>query len=327
MLYYIVSANTMIESTAEVWPQKGLLASPRGFCAGVDRAIAIVKAVQTQNLDQPVYAYHEIIHNNHIIRMFEESGVSFVNSIEDIPEGALTVYSAHGVSPEIKRQAAQRKLRAVDAICPLVDKIHIEVERFLAAGMDILLIGHSEHDETVGTVGCAPQIKLIEKLEDVDLVEVTDPEKVALITQTTISMDDCAKIREAILKRFPNIQEPKKEDICFATQNRQNGVKVMIARGAEGIVVLGSPTSSNSTRLKEVAEGHGARAFFVDDVSQLNSRQFSGINCIGLTSGASAPEDKFREIVALFKANGTVFEEIVVAHENFQFALPKELKT
>lgn len=316
----------MPETFIEGWPQHGYIASPRGFCAGVDRAIATVRAVQARNPDEEVHVYHQIIHNNHVVRQFEQSGVKFVEDITDIPEGALTIYSAHGVSPEIKRQAAQRRLRTIDAICPLVDKTHNEAEKFLEAGMDVLLIGHKGHDETVGTMGYAPQIKLIEKLEDVEFVEVIDSKRVALITQTTISMDDSAKIREAIVQRFPNIQEPRKEDICFATQNRQNGVRAMIIQGAKGIVVLGSPTSSNSTRLKEVAEGHGATAFFVDDVSELNPKQFSGISCVGLTSGASAPEDKFQEIVALFQINGTVFEEITVAQENFGFSLPKELK-
>lgn len=316
----------MPEIFIEDWPKQGYLASPRGFCAGVDRAIAIVKAAQSQHPGEEIHVYHEIIHNNHVVADFKRSGVHFAQGIEDIPEGALTVYSAHGVSPEIRRQAAQRRLRAIDATCPLVDKTHTEAERFLREGLDVLLIGHKGHDETIGTLGYTPKIKLIEKPEDVDKIEVTDPDKVALITQTTLSMDDNVKIREAIMKRFPKIQEPRKEDICFATQNRQNGVKKMIAKGARGIVVLGSATSSNSTRLKEVAEGHGAKAFFVDQVSQLDPKQFSGLGCVGLTSGASAPEDKFREIVELFEINGTQFEEIVVATENFGFALPKELK-
>lgn len=308
------------------WPNKVLVASPRGFCAGVVRAIDTLKAVQVANPNQTTYAFHEIIHNNHVVKEFEESGVRFVNTVEEVPEGSALVFSAHGVSPEVKNIAAQRRLRTVDSTCPLVYKTHMEARRFLQEGMTVLYIGHANHDETVGTLGYAPQIKLVEKVEDLENLEIEDTEKVALISQTTLSVDDTAKIRAEILKRFPGTRQPKKTDICFATQNRQDGVKAMIGQGAEAIVVLGSPTSSNSTRLREVAGSYGAKAFFVDEAKLLVPNDFMSFRCVGLTSGASAPEDKFREIEEFFRLGGTsVFEEVKVASEDFGFELPREL--
>jgi len=311
----------------ENWPKKVYLASPRGFCAGVIRAIEALRKVQELNADQTVYSYHEIIHNTHVVNDFEESGVKFVNSVNDVPEGAPLVFSAHGVSPKIIAEAEQRKLLVVDATCPLVSKTHTEARRFLDESRTVLYIGHAGHDETEGTLGFAPEVRLIEKVEDIEKIEVPDPDKVALITQTTLSMDDAANIRNSILKRFPNLVEPSRLDICFATQNRQDGVKELIKRGSEAIVVCGSPTSSNSTRLKEVALSYGAESFFVDEVGQLEPKKFNSFKTVGLTSGASAPEDKFLEIVEFFKSRGSVIETIVVTDDenNRTFPLPKNL--
>ncbi len=316
----------MVRAESPKWPEKVLLASPRGFCAGVVRAVDIVNIALERSQGEPVYVYHEIIHNTHVVRDFKERNAKFVNSIDEVPEGAIFVPSAHGVEPAIIDLAEQRRMRVIDATCPLVAKTHMEAKKFLAEGRTVLYIGHANHDETVGTLGHAPQIRLIEKAEDVDNVEVEDPEKVALITQTTLSMDDTAKIREAILKRFPNIAQPRTSDICFATQNRQSGVKEMIDRGAERIVVLGSPTSSNSIRMREVAETAGASAFFVDEAKLLVPDLFRQFKCVGLTSGASAPDDKFQEIVEFFRVRGSkTFENVVVAEEKYEFGLPKGL--
>lgn len=313
--------------TVSGWPTKVYLASPRGFCAGVVMAIETLKEVQRLNPDQTVYSYHEIIHNNHVVNDFEKSGVRFVNSVEEVPEGTPLVLSAHGVSPKIMDQAEQRRHRVIDATCPLVNKTHTEARRFLDEGRTVLYIGHAGHDETEGTLGFAPEIKLIEKEEDIERIEVPDPEKVALITQTTLSMDDAAKIRSSILKRFPNLVEPSRLDICFATQNRQDGVKGMINMGAQAIVVCGSPTSSNSARLTEVALAYGAPSFLVDEASLLDPRNFTGFRIVGLTSGASAPEDKFLEVVDFFQSRGSLVETLKVTDDenNRTFALPKGL--
>lgn len=313
--------------TVSDWPAKVYLASPRGFCAGVVMAIETLKEVQRLNPDQTVYSYHEIIHNNHVVSDFEKSGVKFVNSVEEVPVGAPLVLSAHGVSPKIMGQAEQRKHHVIDATCPLVNKTHTEARRFLDEGRTVLYIGHAGHDETEGTLGFAPEVKLIEKEEDIGKIEVPDPEKVALITQTTLSMDDAANIRNSILKRFPNLVEPSRLDICFATQNRQDGVKEMIKIGAEAIVVCGSPTSSNSARLTEVALAYGAPSFLVDEASLLDPRNFTGFRIVGLTSGASAPEDKFLEVVDFFQSRGSLVETLKVTDDenNRTFALPKGL--
>ncbi len=307
------------------WPDRILLASPRGFCAGVRRAIDVLRSVQEQNPNTPIFSYHEIIHNTHIVSGFERSGVTFVNSLGEVPDNTPLVFSAHGVSPAIMDQAQQRRLSVVDTTCPLVSKTHTEAQRYISEGLTVLYIGHKGHDETVGTLGFAPDIKLIETAEEAEKVEVPDPLKVALITQTTLSFDDAEVIRDIVLKRFPATVTPKVTDICFATQNRQDGVKEMVRRGAEAVVVCGSLTSSNSTRLKEVALAHDAESFFVDEASQLNPSDFRGFSCIGLTSGASAPEDKFQEIEEFFRSRGSViFEEVRVADESMiSFAPPK----
>lgn len=307
------------------WPQRILLASPRGFCAGVIRAVDALNLAVIENPGETIYCYHEIIHNDPVVKDFETRGVIFVNSPDEAPENSIFFFSAHGVSPQIRSQAAQRGMRIIDATCPLVEKTHREANRFLDEGKAVLYIGHGGHDETVGTLGFAPQIQLIENVSDAEKVEAPNPENVALITQTTLSMDDAALIREKILQRFPGVVTPERSDICFATQNRQDGVKAMIAKGAEAVVVVGSTTSSNSTRLKEVAEDHGARAFFVDQASQLEPDSLRVYKSIGLTSGASAPEGKFSEVAELLRSQGTSsFEAVIVADESkIHFPLPK----
>lgn len=317
-----------MERLTEGWPETVLLASPRGFCAGVNHAIEVLRRVQHLNGETPTYCYHEIIHNTHVVREFEDQGVKFVDDLSEANEGSTLVTSAHGVSPQLKQLAEQRRLRVIDAICPLVRKTHQEIMRHTQQGTTVLYIGKKGHDESEGALGHAPEnIKLIEKVGDVGKIEVPNEEKVALVTQTTMSQDDTAEIRKAVLDRFPNVIEPPKSDICFATQNRQNGVKAMVNLGAAAVVVVGSPTSSNSKRLKEVAINSGAKAIFLDDISQLDISSFLGCKVVGLTSGASAPEDKVREILTLFITGGSKIVEIAVADEsNISFSLPKELR-
>lgn len=321
-------------SERELWPQTLLIASPRGFCAGVRRAIDALwdfhKQNQAKESSSTTYSYHQIIHNTHVVRDFENSGVVFVNDINEIPEGENVMFSAHGFSPEVRRQAEERKLSWIDATCPLVEKPHKEIRKFASDGYAILYIGHADHDETIGILGEAPEhIKLIENIDDAESVEVADPEKVAFTTQTTLSIDDTAEIRKTLKERFPNIIEPSRSDICYATQNRQDGVKEMIQRGASVIIVVGSPNSSNSKRLAEVAEASGIRAYFVDEVGELVGREdeFLGVSIIGLTSGASAPEDKFQEVVSWFYKRGSkeIVEIIVEDESKISFAPPKGL--
>lgn len=311
-------------------PLKIFVANPRGFCAGVVRAVDALWDYHRQNQsdkpDAKTYSYHQIIHNTHIVRQFEQAGVVFVNDIAEIPEGSNLMLSAHGVTPEVIKQAEQRGLRLKDATCPLVDKTHREARRYLDEGMTVLLIGHPGHDETVGTLGYAPEVKLIEKPEDVDNLQVPDPDKVALIMQTTLSMDDADAARKAVIGRFPNVVMPKVSDICYATQNRQDGVKTMVDKGAEIVVVVGSQNSSNSKRLAEVAMTAGVvRSYLIDDASELNPDWFVGAEAVGLTSGASAPEDKFQEVMAWFQQLGsTSVEEVTVADESrMSFSPPK----
>lgn len=314
------------------WPSKVLLASPRGFCAGVIRAVEALREFHKRNQKREpgsvTYSYHEIIHNTHVVREFEEAGVVFVDDIGDIPKGANVMFSAHGVSPEVRSQTQERRLNWVDATCPLVEKPHREIKKYAEEGYTILYIGHAGHDEAVGTIGEAPNnIKLIQTLEDAGRVTVSDKEKVALTTQTTLSLDDTARIRAVLKQRFPNIVEPRKQDICYATQNRQDGVKEMVERGAGVIIVVGSPNSSNSKRLREVAETTGAKTYFVDDAGGLEGKEteFLGTTVVGLTSGASVPEDKFQEVVAWFRERGSrEFIQIVVEDESkIQFTPPQ----
>ncbi|MBI4367374.1 MAG: 4-hydroxy-3-methylbut-2-enyl diphosphate reductase [Deltaproteobacteria bacterium] len=303
-----------------------ILARPRGFCAGVDRAIETVE-VCLQLYPPPIYVYHEIVHNTHVVQRLQHAGAVFVNDVEEVPEGAVLVFSAHGIAPEIREAVKLKGLNAIDATCPLVTKVHREAVQFAKEGCTILLVGHADHDEVVGTMGEAPdRIRLVETVEDVERVRVGDPAKVAVITQTTLSLDDTKAIVEAIVKRFPAVRFPPKEDICYATQNRQVAVKALAPR-VDLILVIGSDNSSNSRRLAEVSQALGTRAYLIDDVSKIRPEWLTGAARVGITAGASAPEHLVEEVVRFFRDRGTdVVEELNVIPEDVRFGLPPELK-
>jgi 4-hydroxy-3-methylbut-2-enyl diphosphate reductase len=302
-----------------------LLASPRGFCAGVDRAIEIVELALAR-YGPPVYVRHEIVHNRHVVDGLRAKGAVFVEDPAEVPAGSLLIFSAHGVSPAIRAAAEARGLRAIDATCPLVTKVHVEALRFAREGYEIVLVGHAGHVEVEGTMGHAPdRIHLVESVDDVGRLAVRDPEKLACVTQTTLSVDDTAEVMAALRARFPSIRLPRKDDICYATQNRQTAVKAL-ARVAELILVIGSDNSSNSTRLREVSEACGRPAYLIDDVTEIQPAWLQGPRVVGITSGASAPEHLVQALVGFFRAHGVeTVEEIEVVEEDVRFALPSEL--
>ena len=302
-----------------------LLASPRGFCAGVVRAIEIVD-LALDCFDGPVYVRREIVHNRHVVRDFEARGVRFVQELDEVPDGATAVFSAHGVSPQVREQAARRGLRVIDATCPLVTKVHLEAIRFARMGFEILLVGHAGHEEVEGTMGeAAAQIRLVSSVEDAERIAVRDPQRVAFITQTTLSMEDTKPIVETLRRRFPGIRVPAKDDICYATQNRQVAVRAL-ARDARVILVVGSRNSSNSNRLVEEAQLAGARAYLVDDASQVDPAWLQGVDTVGVTSGASAPEFLVAEIVRRLGGGGpATVEEVATVVEDVHFPLPPEV--
>jgi 4-hydroxy-3-methylbut-2-enyl diphosphate reductase len=302
-----------------------LLAKPRGFCAGVDRAIDVVD-LALQLYPGPVYVRKEIVHNVHVVNELRAKGAIFVDELDEVPDGATVIFSAHGVSPEVRQRAAARGLTVIDATCPLVTKVHHEAVRYAAEGRPIVLVGHQGHDEVVGTMGHAPEhIRLIGSAAEAKHLRVDDPDRVAVITQTTLSLDDTSTIVEVLKGRFPQIIAPARDDICYATQNRQMAVKAL-AREAPVILVIGSKNSSNSNRLAEVARDAGARAYLIDDVSQLEIGWLEGVSCVGITAGASAPEHLVEEVVRFFKDQGiTDIREIEAVREEVRFALPPEL--
>ena len=306
-------------------PKKLILAKPRGFCAGVDRAIDVVD-IALKLYEGPIYVRKEIVHNYHVVEAFKAKGVIFVDELDEVPDGALVIFSAHGIAPEVRIRAVARGLKTIDATCPLVTKVHQEAIRFVKEGRSIILVGHEGHDEVIGTMGEAPDhIQLVGNVEEAEKVEVPDPDRVAVITQTTLSVDDTKEIIEALKRRFPKLVAPSKDDICYATQNRQTAVK-QIAKEADLILVLGSENSSNSNRLKEVSEGLGTRAYLIDDVSEINPAWLEGIQCVGITAGASAPEHLVQEVVDYFKKMGVdEIEEVEAIKEEVSFALPPEL--
>ena len=305
--------------------KKLLLAKPRGFCAGVDRAIDVVN-LALELYPGPVYVRKEIVHNVHVVNDLRAKGAIFVDELDEVPDGATVIFSAHGVSPEVRARAAARGLNVIDATCPLVTKVHHEAVRFAREGRPIVLVGHQGHDEVVGTMGHAPQhIQLIGSAEEAEALRVPDPERVAVITQTTLSLDDTSTVVNVLRRRFPNIEAPTRDDICYATQNRQVAVKAM-ARRVPVILVIGSKNSSNSNRLAEVAQAAGARAYLIDDISQIDMAWLDGVECLGITAGASAPEHLVDEVVRFFGAQGaTDIEEIEATTEEVAFALPPEL--
>ncbi|MDA1050616.1 MAG: 4-hydroxy-3-methylbut-2-enyl diphosphate reductase [Planctomycetota bacterium] len=304
-----------------------ILASPRGFCAGVNMAIeSLDLAINT--FGAPVYVYHEIVHNKFVVETFRDKGAIFVDNLSDVPEGANLLFSAHGVSPEIRRIARQRKLYAIDATCPLVTKVHLEAVRYAKEGYRIILIGHEGHDEVLGTMGEAPEaILLVESPEDVDKLEIPAGAKLAYLTQTTLSVDDANRIITRLRSRFPQIASPPKDDICYATQNRQEAVRVL-AEGADVVLVLGSQNSSNSLRLKELAAEQGVRAYLIDGAADIDPSWFDPNDKVVVTAGASAPESVVRQCVEFLREK---FEATVEARElrkeEVHFPLPKELRT
>jgi 4-hydroxy-3-methylbut-2-enyl diphosphate reductase len=304
-----------------------LLASPRSFCAGVDRAIEIVERALDQR-GAPVYVRKQIVHNVHVVGDLERRGAVFVEELDAVPDGATVVFSAHGVSPQVKAEAARRRLDVIDATCPLVNKVHAEARSFAKAGKTILLIGHEGHEEVEGTTGEAPEaIRLVETVDQVAGLEVDDPEQLAFLTQTTLAVDDVAVVVDAIRERFPALTGPRSDDICYATQNRQQALKA-VARESDLVLVVGSRNSSNSKRLVEVAEREGAAAHLVDDVSEIDLAWLERARTVGLTAGASAPEGLVFEIVEELRGLGPVeVEDRTYTQETIQFGLPREVRS
>ena len=309
-------------------PEKLLLAAPRGYCAGVDRAVQTVeRALELHGA--PVYVRKEIVHNKHVVEQLRARGAVFVEELDDsIPEGAVTVFSAHGVSPAVHADAADRGLQTIDATCPLVTKVHREALKFAAEGYTIVLIGHSGHEEVEGTMGEAPEhIVLVETEDDVDALEIPDPDRVAYISQTTLSVDETRAIINRLRERFPKITGPRTDDICYATTNRQAAVKQM-APLCDLVLVIGSQNSSNSQRLVDVARAAGAQAHLIDNETQVREEWLDSVRVVGISSGASAPEELVKRLVDYFRARGTEdVSEFEVMREDVRFMLPKTIRT
>ena len=305
---------------------KIILANPRGFCAGVEMAIDTVQEA-LKIVGSPLYVYHEIVHNRHVVDRFVKEGVIFVDHIDEVPAKSTVVFSAHGVSPEVRENARARGCTMIDATCPLVTKVHMEAIRYARQGYHILLVGHAGHDEVVGTVGEAPDaICIVESPEEVDRLPLGPEAKVAYITQTTLSMDDANRIIGAIRRKFPNLKEPPSEDICYATTNRQRAVREL-AGEADLVLVIGSKNSSNSVRLTEISENGGTAAYLVDDKSEIDQTWFQGVRTVLVTAGASAPEYLVKEIVQeLIENYGGEAEEADVVEEDMDFTLPLSLR-
>jgi 4-hydroxy-3-methylbut-2-enyl diphosphate reductase len=305
---------------------KVLLASPRGFCAGVNMAIESLDLVLA-SLEPPIYVYHEIVHNKYVVEHFRGRGVTFVDDLTEVPFGATLLFSAHGVSPEIRRVARERKLRAIDATCPLVTKVHLEAVKYAREGYTILLIGHEGHDEVIGTMGEAPEaIVLVESPEDVATLEVADEHKLAYLTQTTLSVDDANRIIDRLKQRFPHIAAPPKDDICYATQNRQEAV-ALLAGEADVALVLGSQNSSNSQRLAELARERSIPAYLVDGPSDLQPGWFESAKTVLVTAGASAPEQVVDQCLDWLRERfGATVEPRSIRQESVSFPLPRELR-
>lgn len=309
--------------------KKIILANPRGFCAGVDRAIDIVERA-LDLLGAPIYVRHEVVHNRHVVENLRSRGAIFTDDLKEIPEGSTVIFSAHGVSQAVRDEARDRQFKVFDATCPLVTKVHIEVTRFSKRGQECILIGHAGHPEVEGTMGQYDNpeggMYLIENEHDVENLSVKDPDNLAFVTQTTLSVDDTQKIIAALQKRFPKLQAPKREDICYATQNRQDAVKEL-AEKVDIVLVVGSATSSNSNRLRELAERLGTPAYLIDDASCLKKEWFNDKNSIGITAGASAPEILVQDVVSKLREWGAdLVNELAGREETITFALPKELR-
>ena len=307
-------------------PQEIVLAEPRGFCAGVDRAIEIVERA-LQKFGRPIYVRHEIVHNTYVVNDLKNKGAIFIEDLNEVPAGATLVFSAHGVSKAVQREAEDRGFQIFDATCPLVTKVHVEVAKLAKEGYEFIMIGHKGHPEVEGTMGQLSEgIHLVEDVEDVATVQPGQTERLAVVTQTTLSVDDAAAITAAVRARFPSIREPKQQDICYATQNRQDAVKVLSGQ-VDLVIVVGSPTSSNSNRLRELAARLGTPAYMIDSADELQHAWFDGIARVGLTAGASAPEVLVKDVISRIKELGaTSVRKMDGVEETLKFPLPKGLK-
>ena len=304
------------------------MASPRGFCAGVDRAIEIVESA-LDRFGKPVYVRHEIVHNRHVVDDLRAKGAIFIDDLAEVPRGALLIYSAHGVSPAVRTEAAERDLQVVDATCPLVTKVHLETDRMLKRDLEIVLIGHAGHVEVEGTLGHGgDSMQLVQSVEDVRTLEVREPSRLGCVTQTTLSVDDTREITDALRNRFPQIALPRKDDICYATQNRQDAIKKLTEEAAV-VIVVGAPASSNSNRLVELAEKLGARSYLVETADQLEPAWIEGVSCVGVTAGASAPEILVTQVIERLEqlADGDFsIDSLPLVDEGVVFQLPIELR-
>ncbi len=301
------------------------LANPRGFCAGVDRAIEIVERA-LKKYGAPIYVRHEVVHNRFVVENLRQKGAIFVDQLDQVPEQATVIFSAHGVSREVRQQAEKRCLNVLDATCPLVTKVHVEVTQYRKLGLEIILIGHAGHPEVEGTMGQAEGgIILVETLEDVELLKVRDPQRLAYVSQTTLSMDDTAKIVDALRTRFPAIKGPRKDDICYATQNRQDAVKQLVQK-CDVIFVVGSPNSSNSNRLREIAEHRNVPAYLIDGADEILDHWLDGKQSAGVTAGASAPESLVQQVVEKLRQGNIPISELEGPKENISFSLPVSLR-
>jgi 4-hydroxy-3-methylbut-2-en-1-yl diphosphate reductase len=321
-----MTADTTMTHKVAIVPQEIILAEPRGFCAGVDRAIEIVNRA-LQKFGRPIYVRHEIVHNTYVVNDLKNRGAIFIEELDDVPPGATLVFSAHGVSQAIQAEAKRRGFRIFDATCPLVTKVHVEVAKLHQEGFEFIMIGHKGHPEVEGTMGQLDSgIHLVEDVADVARVQPRQTDKLALVTQTTLSVDDAADIAAAVKARFPKVHEPKQQDICYATQNRQDAVKVMSPQ-VDIVIVVGSPTSSNSNRLREVAKKLGTESYMVDSADELHPEWFEGLSRVGLTAGASAPEVLVQAVIDRIKALGAVsVRKMAGIEETIKFPLPKGLK-
>ncbi|MCH4247914.1 MAG: 4-hydroxy-3-methylbut-2-enyl diphosphate reductase [Acinetobacter populi] len=307
-----------------------LLANPRGFCAGVDRAIAIVNRA-LECFGAPIYVRHEVVHNKFVVNDLKQRGAIFVDELDQVPDDAIVIFSAHGVSKTVQKEAEERQLKVFDATCPLVTKVHLEVTKYSREGIEAILIGHHGHPEVEGTMGQYDRkhggnIYLVEDENDVAQLQVSNPDQLAFVTQTTLSIDDTAKVIEALRSKFPNIQGPRKDDICYATQNRQDAVRDLASR-CDVVLVVGSPNSSNSNRLRELAERMGKKAYLIDNADEMQQQWFAKNQKIGVTAGASAPEILIKQVLNRLQEWGAkIPEELAGREEHITFSLPKELR-